>query len=141
MFVLSAISPDQQFLALQQLSKTMRTGAKLLIRDYGRYNIYILSYSLLEATHIYIFKIPGNRSRFVGFRGNSLSIIFRLYPISRGKSLPNIFTYQKRLHTPKYFASSIFYGVCQSFIGEGSGAAIVECHEEDQDYYYYYYYY
>ena len=64
MFVLSAISPDQQFLALQQLSKTMRTGAKLLIRDYGRYNIYILSYSLLEATHIYIFKIHINLSSY-----------------------------------------------------------------------------
>ena len=36
MFVLSAISPEHQLLALRKISDALRVGGKVLIRDYGR---------------------------------------------------------------------------------------------------------
>eukprot|EP01038_Epipyxis_sp_PR26KG_P012649 gene12649-16958_t len=38
MFVLSAISPDNQKIAINKLSHSLKTGGKILIRDYGRYD-------------------------------------------------------------------------------------------------------
>lgn len=48
MFVLSAIHPNNHWKVLEKLTSCLKVGGKLLIRDYGRYVAYILSFNTIN---------------------------------------------------------------------------------------------